>query len=91
MLFSTFLDVSAGRQFSIYKVENRSHFETCQLLVSNNDRRTLICEIEQLDYVRVAHSRASVARQVADFVLGPGAVNVKRSCAGVVRIQAIKP
>jgi len=49
-----------------------------------------ICEIEQLDYVRVAHSRASVARQVADFVLVPGG-RVKRLCAGVVRIQAIKP
>jgi hypothetical protein len=49
-----------------------------------------ICEIEQLDYVRVAHPRASVARQVADFVLVPGG-RVKRPCAGVVRIQAIKP
>jgi hypothetical protein len=53
----------------------------------------LIDEIEQLDYVLIAHSHASVARRVADFVLVFGAVNVNKTVArvGVVLIQAIKP
>ena len=41
----------------------------------------------------MAHSHASVARQVVDFVLVFGAVDVNETVArvGVVFIQAIKP
>ena len=54
---------------------------------------TFIDEIEQLDYVLIAHSHASVARRVADLVLVLGAVDVNETVArvGVVLIQAIKP
>ena len=54
---------------------------------------TLIDEIEQLDYIRIAHSHASVARRVADFVLVFGAVDVNETVArvGVVLIHAIEP
>ena len=54
---------------------------------------TLIDEIEQLDYVLIAHSHASMARGVADFVLVLGAVNINETVAGVgvVLIQTIKP
>jgi hypothetical protein len=50
-------------------------------------------EIEQLDYVLIAHSHASVARRVADFVFVLRAVDVNKTVArvGVVLIQAVKP
>ena len=49
--------------------------------------------MQRLDYVRIAHSHASVASRVADLVLVLDAVNANETVVrvGVVFIQAITP
>jgi len=52
-------------------------------LFLNHDRRVFIDEIEQFNYVRVAHSNATVAGWPADLVLVLGAMNVDEALARV--------
>ena len=68
-------------------------FKTYQPLFFDHDWCAFIDKIEQLDYVRIAHPHASMARWVADFVLVFCPVNVNEAVARVrvVLIQAIKP
>jgi hypothetical protein len=81
-----------GAPFNLQGQESRK-FKTYQLLFFDHDGRVFIDKIEQLDYVRIAHPHASMARRVADFVLVFCPVNVNETVARVrvVFIQAIKP
>ena len=78
---------------SICKVQSRASLKTYQLLFFDHDGRAFTDKIEQLDYVRIAHPHASMARRIADFVLVLGAVNINETVARVrvVLIQSIKP
>lgn len=62
-------------------------------LLSNQDRRFCFHKVKQLNHICVAHSNATVARRLTDFVLVPRPVNVNEAIAGigVVFVQTIQP
>jgi hypothetical protein len=90
--FLNFFGCIKMAHLSTRKIQSRAG-KTCQPLFFDHDSCAFIDKTEQLDYVRIAHPHASMARRVADFVLVFGAVNVNEAVARVrvVLIQAIKP
>src|SRR6266516_3251021 len=67
-----------GAPFNLQGPES-GRFKPYQPLLFDHDWCAFIDKIEQLDYVRIAHPHASMARRVADFVLVLGAVNIKEA------------
>ena len=59
----------------------------------NDDRRPIIDQIEQFNYIGAAHPNAAMARWAADLVLVFCAVNVDEAVArvGIVLFQSIEP
>jgi hypothetical protein len=61
--------------------------------ILNYNRRSLVNEIEQLDYVRIPHPYATAAVRRANLVLVFGAMDVDEAvaCIGILLVQSVEP